>query len=57
LSRGVGVNKAKLDDDKVREIRRLYSEGRTQVALAEQFDVWQTTISQIVRGKTWTHVK
>ena len=49
---------AKLTDEKVREIRRLYATGEcTQAKLAEQFSVSYVAISYIVRRKTWAHIK
>lgn len=48
---------AKLTDDKVREIRRLYSEGLTQVELGRQFGVAHTNIGNVLRKNTWKHVK
>lgn len=49
-----GLNpRAKLDDEKVSEIRRRYLEGETQASLAAGFGVGQTQISKIVRGKAW----
>jgi hypothetical protein len=49
-------NAAKLTDEKVILIRQLHSQGMTQVALAKQFEVWQGTIWQIVRGNNWKHL-
>jgi hypothetical protein len=47
---------ARLPPDAVREIRRLYTAGYTQQALAQQYGVRQTTISKVVRGKTYIDV-
>lgn len=48
---------AKLTEDKVREIRRLYAANAgDQYQLAEQFGVSQAAIGFIVRKKTWKHV-
>lgn len=55
-AKGIKNNKAKLAEADVTEIRRLYSQGFTQVELARRFDVNQTTISLIVRRKGWAHV-
>lgn len=55
-AKGVKNNKAKLDDEDVRTIRDHYSRGRTQVSLAEEFGVNQTTISLIVRREGWGHI-
>lgn len=54
--RGSNGPTAKLTEDLVLEIRRLYAGGARQVDLAEQFGVIQPTISQVVRRATWTHV-
>jgi hypothetical protein len=55
--RGEKNNLAKLTDDDVREIRRLYKcGGYSQDAIAKKFNVVQTTVSMIVRCKGWKHV-
>lgn len=54
--KGVSNNKAVLNDEKVREIREKYGQGATQVALAAEYGVCQTTISRIVLRKGWNHV-
>lgn len=49
---------AKLTDDAVREIRRVYATGRfIQRQLAERYGVNQTQISNVVLGRTWKHVE
>jgi HNH endonuclease/NUMOD4 motif-containing protein len=55
--RGTQFKSAKLDDDKVREVRRLRSAGVSRRLIAEQFGVGETTIRMVDEGKTWTHVK
>lgn len=51
---GEKSGRAKLTWEKVREIRRLYSEGGvTQQQLADLFGVNQRSISLIVLGKSW----
>jgi len=48
---------AKLTEDNVREIRRLYATGALSYRkLARQFGVSTMTISNIVRRKKWKHV-
>lgn len=47
---------AKLDADKVREIRRLHAAGFSQNAIARKYGVSQPTIGQIVNGSTWRNV-
>jgi hypothetical protein len=46
---------AKLDEDKVREIRSAAT-TETLSSLARRFNVTHGTISAVVVGKTWTHV-
>jgi hypothetical protein len=53
---GVKVWNAKLDDDKVREIRRLRSEGFTLQWIGEEYGVTTCTVSAAARGATWKHV-
>lgn len=56
-SRGESIGTAKLDEDSVREIRRLYDAGAiSQARLGEMFGVHQTKISEVVRRRTWKHV-
>jgi hypothetical protein len=44
---------SKLDWDKVKEIRRLYAQGKTIRIISGQFDVTKDTIRRVVDGKTW----
>jgi predicted XRE-type DNA-binding protein len=46
-------NSAKLTRAKVLEIRRLYSQGFTQDAIAKQFAVSQPVVSAIVNARLW----
>ena len=54
-ARGVRNWKAKLDPDKVREIRRL-AQRHTYRDVARMFDTTCSTISNIVNRKEWRHV-
>lgn len=59
-SRGVEIGVSKLNEDKVREIRRYYvpnSKDNNTRALAKRYGVGDTAIWRIVRNKTWRHVK
>lgn len=56
LSVGSSNGRAKLDEEKVREILRLASEGIKQVVLSRKFDVGGYTINMIVHRKSWVHV-
>jgi hypothetical protein len=56
-AKGVSHGSAKLTEDQVREIRRLYATGVfTQQELALRFGVDQRTVSEIIRRKIWKHV-
>lgn len=44
---------SQLTDKTVEEIRRLYADGATQMALAAQFGLTQSYVSEIVRGRKW----
>lgn len=47
---------AKLTENRVRKIRRLWKAGWLQVHLAKRFGVRQTHISDIVHRKVWKHI-
>lgn len=47
---------ARLDEERVRSIRKLHNAGHKSAALARKFNVSISTISLIVRGRTWRHV-
>lgn len=54
--KGVARYNAKLTEDDVREIRRLYATGKfTQQELALQLGVVRSVISNIVKRKAWKH--
>lgn len=56
-SKGNANGMAKLTEDNVREIRRLYATGNfTQRELALRFGVSHATIGRIVRREIWKHV-
>lgn len=46
-----------LNEAQVRAIKEDLARGKTQQEIAEKYDVSQPLISQIHRGKIWTHVK
>ena len=54
----VGVNNpaAKLTEDAIREIRRLYADGTQIIQLARRYGVSTPVIHSILKGKTWVHV-
>jgi len=47
---------AKLSEDDVREIRRRCEEGESQAAVARAFNVTGTSVSYIVKRKSWSHI-
>ena len=55
IKHGNGL-KTKLTPDQVVEIRELYLHGLTQVEIAILFDVYYTTIGDIVNRRTWRHL-
>ena len=47
---------AKLTDEQVLEMRRLRSQGATYKELMDRFDICKSTISYIIKRKTWYHI-
>lgn len=54
--RGAWSPSAKLADDEVIHARQLYAGGHTLAALAERFEVSQSTIAAAVAGRSWSHL-
>lgn len=54
--RGTDNPANKLSDTDVYEIRQLLDNGITQKVIATRFDVNQTLVSAIKRGKIWRHI-
>lgn len=54
---GEGHYRSKLDNTKVREIRRRAGNGERYQDLGDEFGVVKSTIGFIVNRKTWKHVK
>jgi len=55
--RGIMHGRAKLTEDNVREIRRMYATGNfSQKEIGLRFGVHQRTVFMLVRRKTWKHV-
>lgn len=55
-AKGVQVCTAKLDKDKVLEIRELHAQGRSTRILGEIYNVHPSTIRRCVSGKNWKHI-
>ena len=53
---GEACGQAKLKNGQIREIRRRALNGETQADIARRFSVDQSSISYIVRRKTWPHI-
>ena len=56
VRRGEANNKAKLTAAKVRTIRQAYQNGCSQTDLAREYGVRQSSVWQILAGRTWKHV-
>jgi len=54
--KGTKNSKAKLNDEKVVEIRRLRKEGHTLKALSKRFGVAPARIWEIANYKSWIHI-
>ena len=55
---GIKAPLSKLDDDKVREIRKLYeNKNITQIELCDLYNVSLGTIGKVLRKETWKHVE
>jgi hypothetical protein len=58
LKRGEDAGSAKLTEDRIREIRRLYTTGDiSQAMLGKRFGVSHSVIGDIVRKESWRHVQ
>lgn len=57
VPRGVEHKNAKLDDDAVREIRRLHEAGYGYHRIAAHFGVSPSCIERVVKRQTWAHVE
>lgn len=55
-TRGERNPKAVLNEDTVREIRRMSADGMSGVAIAQRFGVHHSTIHVLLNGKTWRHL-
>jgi hypothetical protein len=53
---GVRNGTAKLDDDKVSELRRRYERGESSPALAREIGLSTSTMQNVLFGRTWRHV-
>lgn len=56
LRRGERNAHAKLDADKVIEMRRLASTGIVQAEIGRRFGIKQAQVSAVVTGRSWSHI-
>src|SRR3990167_815457 len=57
IARGERAGAAKLTEQDIKTIRNEFSTGQiSQGKLAKRYGVWQPTIGEIVRRKTWAHI-
>jgi DNA invertase Pin-like site-specific DNA recombinase len=54
---GNANTKAKLDPEKVRQIRLRHEHGESRAALAAAYGVSKTTLWSVLHGRTWRHVE
>jgi hypothetical protein len=57
LLRGAQIGTARLDERRVREIKRALDGGESQSAVARRFGVSASTVHLIARGRSWRHVR
>lgn len=55
-NRGEHHGNAKLTEESVREIRRLYNEGQRYDEIAPKFGVTKYTVASVIKGRTWSFV-
>jgi predicted XRE-type DNA-binding protein len=54
---GARNGNSKLDNKIVRQIKEMLRKGATQVAIADKFGISQANVSDIKRGRIWSHVE
>lgn len=57
INRGEDVSSSKLTKNDIRDIRKYYTEGNGVRSIARQYNVSHGTISAILNGRSWVHVK
>lgn len=57
ILKGEEIGNSKLNEDNVREIRRLVEEGHTHRYLGELFGVSHKQIGSVARRESWKHVE
>lgn len=57
FSRGENSSNAKLNDEKVRQIKKLKKQGKTSKEIAALYGVGVRLITDVIGGYKWAHVK
>lgn len=57
VTRGTDQPAAKLNDDKVRQLRKMANDGLGRAHIARHFGVSRATIRNVLKGRAWKHVE
>jgi len=57
LYKGSKNPNSKLNDNKIIQIRKLHSEGKSNIEIAKIFNISRSSISLIINNKIWKHIK
>jgi hypothetical protein len=57
LVRGTAHRSAKLNEEKVRDMRRRYSMGVSIASMAREYGVSEPSVDAVVKMRSWKHVK
>jgi endogenous inhibitor of DNA gyrase (YacG/DUF329 family) len=57
MPRGERSYNARFTDEIIRDMHALYAAGWRQVDIAAKYDTWQSTVSHILLGKSWRHIR
>lgn len=55
-ARGMMLHRSRMTHESVRRLRHLAVEGVTQKALAERFDLVQSSVWAIINRRSWKHI-
>lgn len=55
-SKGTKVNTCKLNEQQVRDIRKLHSEGHSTAQLSKIYNIHRSNVLHIVQKKSWKHI-
>lgn len=57
IHKGEAQHLAKMNEDKIKEIRRLFANGESQTNLSKKYGLHTSTMYNICRNKSWKDVK